>query len=168
MRNWKHAPYESTHYAKGAHALVVAVILLFVSAGDFTRTAYAASQCEPLLLLIEGGGWSIWSRGQSIRTLAAELVREYRDKNVTVSTVDHRAFMRGGFGAEFNTGLAMRDGPAWGGSGRPSGQRHRELESLADRHCRPQPRCPHCLPHSTATPSISSCDLGWRVVGRPQ
>ena len=45
--------------------------------------------------MIEGGGWSSSSRGNSIQDLAAELAREYTDKNITLSTIDHRAFMDG-------------------------------------------------------------------------
>ena len=73
----------------------MAITLLAPFAGEVAQAAPTASSCEPLLILIEGGGWSDSSRGQSIRDLAAELGRKYRDHNITVTTVDHRLFMDG-------------------------------------------------------------------------
>ena len=51
----------------------------------------AASHCEPLLLLIEGGGYS--SSGASIKDLSKKLADEYRGDNVTVANVDHEFFV---------------------------------------------------------------------------
>ena len=66
--------------------------------------------CEPLLLLIEGGGWSSSSRGRSIQALAEELESgQYRNANVTIALTDHTAFMGG---LNYRPDGPFLDGPA--------------------------------------------------------
>ena len=83
-----------------------AMIVLRKLTGPFFRTAttivLVASvstppvfACDPLLVLFEGAGWSSGSRGDSIRSLAAELKDQYlkNGDGIEVVSVDHRLFM---------------------------------------------------------------------------
>ena len=73
----------------GAVLRTAATIILVAS----VSTSYVFA-CEPLLVLIEGGGWSSsGSRGKSIESLAASLKNRYRGDNVEVVNIDHSFFM---------------------------------------------------------------------------
>ena len=70
---------------------IVGIAIILVVWIGLSAQTLASSHCEPLLLLIEGGGLS--RDGTSIQRLSRKLTDEYRGENVTIATVDHQFFI---------------------------------------------------------------------------